>query len=144
MFKFSFSGIKAQWTAPEDFEGDIQFKYSFVQEYAVYYTNLELPKFRVSRELQTTSEDSSIIFPGQDLESSSVSSSTTTSTSTTTTESTTTTTTTVCSVLLIIAQFCSMLLNIAQHCTLLLILNIQILFLFRQQQPLLKLQNLYP
>jgi len=43
------SGIKATWTAPDNFDGSIFFKFSFAIDYSEYYTNLELPSMRVTR-----------------------------------------------------------------------------------------------
>ena len=49
--------IKAEWRAPDDFDGSVFFKYSFLLEYDKYYTNLELAPIRVSRETAERQSD---------------------------------------------------------------------------------------
>ena len=41
--------IKAIWKVPNDYEGPITFRYSFVTEYDKFHTNLELKPFKVSQ-----------------------------------------------------------------------------------------------
>lgn len=43
------TSIKARWKAPQDFEGEVYFRFSTVVEYDKYWVNVDGPKIRISR-----------------------------------------------------------------------------------------------
>ncbi len=47
-----------RWKAPADFEGEVYFRYSTVVDYDKYWTNIDSPKIRVTRDAPSTGSDS--------------------------------------------------------------------------------------
>ena len=43
------SSIQAKWMAPSNFEGEVIFRYTFLQEYKTFWVSQESEKIRVSR-----------------------------------------------------------------------------------------------
>ena len=44
--------VSAKWIAPDDYEGEIYFRYTIVIEYATYYVGVETPKIRITRDAE--------------------------------------------------------------------------------------------
>ena len=44
------TAIKAKWMAPSNFEGEVIFRYTFLQEYKTFWVGRETEKIRVSRD----------------------------------------------------------------------------------------------
>jgi len=66
--------VSAKWIAPQDYEGELYFRYTVVIDYGTYYVGVETPRIRMSREAAAPT----------------INSTTTTTTTTTTTPTTTT------------------------------------------------------
>ena len=49
-----------RWKAPADFEGEVYFRYSTVVDYDKYWTNIDSPKIRVTRDAPSTGSDPAV------------------------------------------------------------------------------------
>ncbi len=73
------TSVEAVWRPPTDFEGDVVFRYSALEEFDKYWVRLDAGSVRVSREAATeapqttttTTTEEAVVFPGSDGDQSS-------------------------------------------------------------------------
>ena len=62
------TSIQAQWMAPSDFEGDVIFRFTFLQEYKTFWVGAESERVRISRSPPAEEEPATPAATSQDNE----------------------------------------------------------------------------